>query len=267
LVYAPTVGYLIVLQQILLQRVLVVQIMPLPDSCIMGRMSQTILVVDDEHDIVQFVRAYLEDAGYRVVTADNGQDALYAARQEKPDLVVLDLMMPEMDGWEFIRRYRRERAIPIIILTARVEETDQVLGLELGADDYITKPFSPRALVARVRAVLRRVQGKVGPSPLLRQGEIVLDLEAYTVTARGEPVDLTPTEFELLRTLMEAPGRAFSRPALLDRVLGEDADVFERTIDAHVKNLRRKVEADPSQPRHILTVRGVGYRFSEEAGV
>jgi two-component system alkaline phosphatase synthesis response regulator PhoP len=231
----------------------------------MERMSHTILVVDDEPDIVYFVRAYLEDAGYRVVTADNGQDALYAARHEKPDLVVLDLMMPGMDGWEFIRRYRQERANPIIVLTARVEETDQVLGLELGADDYVTKPFSPRALVARVRAVLRRVQGEVLPSPVLRQGEIVLDVEAYTVTANGKPVDLTPTEFDLLRTLMEAPGRAFDRAALLDHVVGEEADVFERTIDAHVKNLRRKIEANPSHPRYILTVRGVGYKFNEDA--
>ena len=224
-------------------------------------MSQTILVVDDEPQIVRFVRAYLEDAGYRVVTASDGQEALYVARREKPDLVILDLMMPGMDGWDFIRRYRRERDTPVIVLTARVEETDQVLGLELGADDYVTKPFSPRALVARVRAVLRRVQAGLSPPDVLRGGDVVLDREAHTVTASGREVSLTPTEFNLLEVLMITPGRAFTRAELLDRVLGDEAYVFDRTIDAHVKNLRRKIEPDPARPRHVVTVRGVGYKF------
>jgi len=228
-------------------------------------MSQTILVVDDEPQIVRFVRAYLEGAGYRVVTAGDGQEALFVARHEKPDLVILDLMMPGMDGWDFIRRYRQERETPVIMLTARVEETDQVLGLELGADDYVTKPFSPRALVARVRAVLRRAQGTPTPPAVLRGGRIVLDREAHTVTAGGQEMNLTPTEFDLLEVLMTTPGRVFSRAELLDRVLGDEADVFERTIDVHVKNLRRKIEPDSAQPHYVITVRGAGYKFNEDA--
>ncbi len=228
-------------------------------------MSKTILVVDDEPEIVRFVRAYLEDAGYRVVIASEGQGALFVARHEKPDLVILDLMMPGMDGWDFIRRYRQERDTPVVVLTARVEESDQVLGLELGADDYVTKPFSPRALVARVRAVLRRAQGEPTPAAVLRGGDLVLDREAHTVTLGGEQADLTPTEFDLLEVLMAAPGRVFSRPELLDRVLGDEADVFERTVDVHVKNLRHKIEPDPADPRYVVTVRGAGYKFNEDA--
>ena len=228
-------------------------------------MAKTILVVDDEPQIVRFVRAYLEDAGYRVVTADDGQQALFVARHEKPDLVILDLMMPGMDGWDFIRRYRQERDTPVIMLTARIEETDQVLGLELGADDYVTKPFSPRALVARVRAVLRRAQGGLIPPDVLRGGDVVLDREAHQVTVGGREVDLTPTEFDLLEVLMTTPGRVFTRAELIDRVLGDEADVFERTIDAHVKNLRQKIEPHPARPCTILTVRGAGYKFSEDA--
>jgi DNA-binding response OmpR family regulator len=228
-------------------------------------MSKTILVVDDEPQIVRFVRAYLEDAGYRVVTAGDGQQALFVARHEKPDLVILDLMMPGMDGWDFIRRYRQERDTPVIVLTARIEETDQVLGLELGADDYVSKPFSPRALVARVRAVLRRAQGGPSLPDVLRGGDVVLDREAHQVTICGQGVDLTPTEFDLLDVLMTTPGRVFTRAELIDRVLGDEADVFERTIDAHVKNLRQKIEPHPSRPCAILTVRGAGYKFSEDA--
>jgi DNA-binding response OmpR family regulator len=227
-------------------------------------MSKTILVVDDEPEIVRFVRAYLEDAGYRVVIASEGQEALFVARHEKPDLVILDLMMPGMDGWDFIRRYRQERDTPIVVLTARVEESDQVQGLELGADDYVTKPFSPRSLVARVRAVLRRTQGEPSPPAVLRAGDIVLDRETHTVTLGSEQVDLTPTEFDLLEVLMAVPGRVFTRAELLDRVLGDEADVFERTVDAHVKNLRRKVEPTPAKPRYVLTVRGTGYKFNED---
>ena len=226
-------------------------------------MAKTILIVDDEPEIVRFVRAYLEDAGYRVVTASEGQEALFTARHEKPDLVVLDLMMPGMDGWDFIRRYRQERDTPIIVLTARVEEQDQVLGLELGADDYVTKPFSPRALVARVRAVLRRAQGEPVAPAVLRGGGVALDREAHVVTIDGQAVDLTPTEFDLLGVLMGSPGRVFTRAELLDLALGDEADVFERTVDAHVKNLRRKIEPQPARPRYIVTVRGAGYKFAE----
>ena len=225
-------------------------------------MTQTILVVDDEPEIVRFVRAYLEDAGYRVVTANDGQQALFVARHEKPDLVILDLLMPGMDGWDFIRRYRRERDTPVIMLTARVEETDQVVGLELGADDYVTKPFSPRALVARVRAVLRRARGEPTPPAVLRGGDVVLDREAHTVTASGQEVHLTPTEFNLLEVLMTTPGRVFTRAELLDRALGDEVHVFERTIDAHIKNLRYKIEPDPAHPRYVITVRGAGYKFN-----
>ncbi|MDY7080105.1 MAG: response regulator transcription factor [Chloroflexota bacterium] len=224
-------------------------------------MTQTILVVDDEPEIVRLVRAYLEDAGYRVVTAPDGQQALHVARHEKPDLVVLDVLMPRMDGLEFTRRIRRERNVPIIMLTARAEETDQVVGLELGADDYVTKPFSPRALVARVRAVLRRARGEPTHPAVMRGGDIVLNREEHTVTTGGREAHLTPAEFNLLQVLMTTPGRVFTRAELLDRVLGDEVYVFERTIDAHVKNLRRKIEPNPAHPRHVITVRGVGYKF------
>ncbi|RMF29376.1 MAG: DNA-binding response regulator [Chloroflexi bacterium] len=226
-------------------------------------MSQTILVVDDDPDIVKLLRAYLEDAGYRVVTASNGRDALFVARHEKPDLVVLDLMMPEMDGWEFTRRLRREADTPIIMLTARVEETDRIVGLELGADDYVTKPFSPREVVARVRAVLRRVRPEPEAPPVLRAGDLVLDREAHTLTVAGRSVELTPTEFELLTVLMMHPGRAFTRAELLDRVQGTTYAGYERTIDAHIKNLRAKIGDDPKNPRYIQTVYGVGYKFRD----
>jgi DNA-binding response OmpR family regulator len=227
-------------------------------------MAQTILVVDDEPQIVRLVRAYLEEAGFRVVTASNGQEALYVARDEKPDLVVLDVLMPRMDGLEFTRRIRRERGIPIIMLTARAEETDRIVGLELGADDYITKPFSPREMIARVRAVLRRAQTQSEPSPVLRVGALTLDRSAHTVTLSERPVDLTPTEFGILETLMTTPGRVFSRGELLEAVQGIAFDAYERTVDVHVKNLRRKLEPDPAHPRYILTVRGIGYRLTSE---
>jgi len=226
--------------------------------------SQTILVVDDEPQIVRLVRAYLEEAGFRVVTAYDGEEALAAVRRERPDLVVLDILMPKVDGLEFTRRVRRDRDVPIIMLTARAEETDRIVGLELGADDYVTKPFSPRELVARVRAVLRRVQAGPKPPPTLRVGPITLDRETHTVTVSDRPVDLTPTEFDLLATLMTTPGRVFTRAELLEAVQGVAFESYERTIDAHIKNLRRKIEPDPAHPRFILTVRGVGYRLNPE---
>jgi len=227
-------------------------------------MAQTILVVDDEPQIVRLVRTYLEEAGFRVVTASDGEQALYVTRHEKPDLVVLDLLMPRMDGLTFTRRVRSERDVPIVMLTARAEETDRIVGLELGADDYVTKPFSPRELVARVRAVLRRTQQPPRPAEILRAGSLALDRTTHTVTVSGEEVDLTPTEFDLLETLMSNPGRAFRRSELLEAVQGVAFEAYERTVDVHIKNLRQKIEPDPSQPRYVLTVRGVGYRFNPE---
>jgi DNA-binding response OmpR family regulator len=228
-------------------------------------MTQTILVVDDEPEIVKLVRAYLEEAGYRVNVARNGREALTAVRHHKPDLVVLDLTMPEMDGLEFTRRLRQESNTPIIMLTARVEETDRIIGLELGADDYVTKPFSPRELVARVRAVLRRLQPEPVSAGVLRTGDLVLNRDEHSLIVAGRSVDLTPTEFDLLSTLMLNPGRVFSRMELLERLQGEAFAAYERTIDAHVKNLRAKIETDPSSPGYILTVFGVGYKFSKQA--
>jgi len=227
-------------------------------------MAQTILVVDDEPQIVRLVRAYLEEAGFRVVIASDGEQALYTARHEQPDLVVLDLLMPRMDGLEFARRIRRERDVPIIMLTARADETDRIVGLELGADDYVTKPFSPRELVARVRAVLRRAQAPPERPAVLRAGPLTLDRAAHTVTLANRAVDLTPMEFSLLETLMATPGRAFRRDELLEAVQGIAFEAYERTVDAHIKNLRRKIEPDPARPRYVLTVRGVGYRLNPE---
>ncbi len=222
---------------------------------------QTILVVDDEMQIARVLRGYLEQAGYRVATAYNGEEALYAARQERPDLVLLDLQMPKLDGLEFTRRIRAEQPdLAIIMLTARVEEMDRILGLELGADDYVTKPFSPREVVARVRAVLRRGQSPPA-SAVLRTGDLVLNRDRREVTLHGEPLDLTPTEFDLLATLMSAPGRVFSRADLLESVQGVAFEAYERTVDAHIKNLRRKLEPDPAHPQYVVTVRGAGYRL------
>ncbi len=227
-------------------------------------MSKTVLVVDDEERLVSLVKTYLAQEGFRVVTARNGREALFVARQEKPDLIVLDLMMPEMDGYEFMRLHRKERETPIILLTARVEDSDKVLGLELGADDYVTKPFSPRELTARVRAVLRRSGQAAPPADVLRAADIVLDRSAHVVKVGDRSVDLTPSEFDLLAALMSAPGRAFSRLDLLDRLQGTAYEGYERTIDVHIKNLRAKIEPDSSKPRYIETVYGVGYRFAPE---
>ncbi len=227
-------------------------------------MKEKILVVDDESEIVRVVRSYLEKDGYQVTTAGNGYDALFAAREAKPDLVVLDLQMPQMDGLEFTRRIRAEQPdIAIIILTARVEEMDRILGLELGADDYVTKPFSPRELVARVHAVLRRTQSTQPASKVLERHGVTLDKGRREVRQEGRVLDLTPTEFDLLATLMGAPGRAFSRADLLEAVQGVAFEAYERTIDVHIKNLRQKLGDDPAEPVYIGTVRGIGYRFND----
>ncbi|MFN2104296.1 MAG: response regulator transcription factor [Candidatus Promineifilaceae bacterium] len=225
-------------------------------------MSQLILVVDDEAALVKVLRGYLEQEGYEVVTAANGREALFAARDHKPDLIILDIMMPEMDGFEFMREYQREGTAPIIALTARIDEMDKVLGLEMGADDYVTKPFSSRELVARVRALLRRSAGQQTPPDVLRAAGLTLDRGARTVTAGDQEWELTPMEYGLLNTLMSNPGRAYSRMELLERTQGFAYDGYERTVDVHIKNLRKKIEEDPGDPRYILTVFGVGYRFN-----
>jgi DNA-binding response OmpR family regulator len=226
---------------------------------------QTILVVDDKAGVRTLVREYLEQEGYRVCTAENGRDALYAARHEKPDLILLDLMMPEMGGYDFIRAYRKEGETPIILLTAKLDESDKVLGLELGADDYVTKPFGMRELAARIRAVLRRTAQQGAPADVLRAADIVLDSGSRTVTVGSKDVHLTPTEFDLLATFMSAPGRVFTRTALLERLQGVAFEGIERTIDVHVRNLRLKIEPDPGAPRYVETVFGVGYRFQPGA--
>jgi DNA-binding response OmpR family regulator len=221
-----------------------------------------ILVVDDEPKIVQLVRDYLERAGFAVSTARDGNEALMRARQERPDLIVLDLGLPELDGLEVTRRLRRDSGVPIIMLTARHEETDKVVGLELGADDYVTKPFSPRELEARVRAVLRR-QAAGAEADLLRAGDLTLDIPRLRAEVSGRAVVLTATEFQLLAALARQPGRVFTRAQLLDAIHGVAFDSYERAIDAHVKNIRRKIEPDPRSPRYLLTVYGVGYRLTD----
>jgi DNA-binding response OmpR family regulator len=227
-------------------------------------MPKTVLVVDDKKSLRDLVKAYLMQEGFRVLTAENGHGALFVARHEKPDLILLDIMMPEMDGYDFIRVYRRERDTPIILLTARLEESDKVVGLELGADDYVTKPFGMRELVARIRAVLRRAGKEAPPPEVLRAADITLDKSSHEVTVAGRPVNLTPSEFDLLAILMSAPGRVFSRSELLMQLQGVTFEGVERTIDVHVRNLRSKIESDPSNPRYIKTVFGVGYRFCTE---
>jgi DNA-binding response OmpR family regulator len=230
-------------------------------------MSKLILVVDDEPRLTNLVRGYLEQESYQVVVANNGREALFAARDHKPDLIVLDLMMPEMDGWEFLRLHRQERNTPIIMLTARIDDVDKIAALETGADDYLTKPFSPRELVARVRAVLRRTTSAPEAAVILRAGDLVLDIDSRALTQGGRLVELTPMEFDLLATLMRNPGRAFSRMDLLERTQGYAYDGYERTVDVHIKNLRKKIEHEPSDPVFILTVFGVGYRFNPDQGI
>jgi DNA-binding response OmpR family regulator len=208
------------------------------------------------------VKSYLAEEGFRVVTAANGREALFVARSEKPDLIILDLMMPELGGYDFMRVYSREAETPVIMLTARLEEHDKVLGLELGADDYVTKPFSPRELTARVRAVLRRAGRKPQESELLRVGGLELDRDSRLLRVSGQPVDLTTFEFDLLATMMASPGRVFSRLDLLRQLQGTAYEGYERNIDVHIRHLRQKIEADPANPHYIETVYGAGYRFT-----
>jgi two-component system alkaline phosphatase synthesis response regulator PhoP len=226
-----------------------------------------ILVVDDERKIVELVRLYLEKDGYRVLVATDGLDGLALARQKRPDLILLDLMLPGMDGLDVCRILQAESDVPIIMLTARTTDEDKLIGLELGADDYVTKPFNPREVVARVRAVLRRVGKEAARGPTeMRFAGLVIDRRRREVRVRGEVANLTPTEFRLLEVLAGEPGRAFARLELLDRVFGFDFEGFERTVDVHVKNLRKKIEPDPRQPTYVKTVYGVGYKFGEDLG-
>jgi len=226
-----------------------------------SNVNRTILVVDDDKKIVQLVSLYLKREGYRVLTAFDGQEALELARSKQPDLIVLDLFLPELDGTDVCRLLRTESRVPIIMLTARATDEDKLLGLDIGADDYLTKPFNPRELVARIRAVLRRTWPEEDANPDLNFGQLNISLLRREVIAQGQPVALTPTEFRLLETLARDPGRAFSRSELLDRAFGFDYDGIERTVDVHIMNLRRKIEPQPSTPRYIMTVPGFGYRF------
>jgi DNA-binding response OmpR family regulator len=228
---------------------------------------KSVLVVEDEPRIAQIVQDYLRHAGFGVLIAADGAGALALARDRLPDLIVLDLGLPGMDGLDVAKQIRRDSQVPLIMLTARVEESDRLVGLEIGADDYITKPFSPRELVARVRAVLRRVEAGGANSKdagnVFRRGDLVIDSTKMTITRGGSEIDLTPTEFQLAAALARRPGRVFTRAQLLDAVRGTEVESFERAIDAHVKNIRRKLERDSRRPRYILTVYGVGYKFAD----
>jgi two-component system alkaline phosphatase synthesis response regulator PhoP len=227
-------------------------------------MTKRILVVDDDTEIVRLVRAYLERDGYQVLVAYDGEKALQILRHERPDLVVLDLMLPDRDGWEVTRVVRGDPALastPIIMVTARIEDQDKIVGLELGADDYVTKPFNPREVVARVRAVLRRTQEGLAPPRVLLAGELLIDLDAHIVQVQGQPLQVTPTEFSLLRALAEQPGYALTRSQLIEKALGYGYEGLERTVDSHIKNLRRKLEGAGELPDLVETVFGVGYRL------
>ena len=225
-----------------------------------------ILVVDDEKKIVDIVKAYLERDSYRVIVAYDGRLALQMARSESPDLVILDLMLPEISGWDVCRTLRTESNVPIIMLTALDDDSDKIVGLELGADDYVVKPFNPKELVSRVRAVLRRTEGAAVKMKKIEFADLSIDLDRHEVTRGEKKLELTLTEFELLKVLAEAPGRVYSRMQLLDKVQGSAYEGYERTIDSHIKNLRKKVEMDPERPKYVITVRGVGYKFGGGLG-
>ncbi|MFH1169242.1 MAG: response regulator transcription factor [Chloroflexota bacterium] len=226
--------------------------------------AKKVLVVDDEARIADIIKAYLERDGYQVAVAYDGRAALETARKQPPDMIILDLMLPEISGWDVCRSLRRESDVPIIMLTAREEVTDKIVGLELGADDYVTKPFDPKELMSRVKAVLRRYEGRAASKSQLRVADLNIDVDKRLVRRGEEAIGLTPAEFELLRVLAENPGRVFSRMQLLDRVQGEAYEGYDRTIDSHIKNLRKKIEIDPNHPRYITTVYGVGYKMEED---
>ncbi len=224
-------------------------------------MANTVLVVDDQSSVRRLLQEYLEEDGFRVVTAPDGQTAIYTARHELPDVVLLDIMMPKMDGYQFLRLYRQEFSTPVIIITAREEETDAVLGLDLGADDYVIKPFRMRELSARIRAVMRRRDDSLRKADVLHQGDLILNEATHTVTVGGKPVSLTPLEFDLLALLMRSPGRVFTRNDMVDHLVDSGFTGLDRTLNVHIRNLRKKIEKDPANPEYIETVFGVGYRF------
>ena len=227
-------------------------------------MTETILVVDDQSSVRTLLKDYLTSQGYRVVTANDGQEALFVARHEHPNLVLLDIMMPKMDGYQFLSAFRRENQVPVIVLSAKEEETDTVLGLELGADDYVIKPFRMRELLARIRAALRRVETPVEPASLLRVGDLVMDRAAHSVKIGEKEANLTALEFDLLEVLMTSPGRVFSRTELVDRLYESGFTGLESTLNVHIRNLRLKIEPDPATPRYLETVFGVGYRMNNQ---
>ena len=227
-------------------------------------MTETILVVDDQSSVRTLLKDYLSSQGYRVVTANDGQEALFVARHEHPNLVLLDIMMPKMDGYQFLSAFRRENQVPVIVLSAKEEETDTVLGLELGADDYVIKPFRMRELLARIRAALRRVETPVEPASLLRVGDLVMDRAAHSVKVGEKEASLTALEFDLLEILMATPGRVFSRTELVDRLYESGFTGLESTLNVHIRNLRLKIEPDPAAPRYLETVFGVGYRMNNQ---
>jgi len=227
-------------------------------------MTETILVVDDQSNVRTLLKDYLTSQGYRVVTANDGQEALFVARHEHPNLVLLDIMMPKMDGYQFLNAFRRENQVPVIVLSAKEEETDTVLGLELGADDYVIKPFRMRELLARIRAALRRVETPVEPASLLRVGDLVMDRAAHSVKVGEKEANLTALEFDLLEVLMATPGRVFSRTELVDRLYESGFTGLESTLNVHIRNLRLKIEPDPATPRYLETVFGVGYRMNNQ---
>jgi len=228
-------------------------------------MARKILVADDEQHILDTVGAYLRQEGFQVLAVRNGRDALFTFRHEKPDLVILDVMMPEMDGWSVARQIRKESDVPLLFLTARVDETDQLIGLEIGADEYMTKPFSPRLVAARVRALLRRAYGELASEATVwRLREVEVNADTRIVTVRGQRIDLTPSEFGIMQALIARPGRVFTRMELLDHIQGEAYAAYERTVDVHVKNVRAKIEVDARNPEYIETVYGVGYRMRPE---
>jgi two-component system, OmpR family, alkaline phosphatase synthesis response regulator PhoP len=228
-------------------------------------MTYKILVVDDQSSVRQLLEEYLSEQGFQVITANDGQLALYTARHEQPDLILLDLMMPKMDGYQFLRTFREERQTPVIIITAREEETDAVLGLDLGADDYLIKPFRMRELAARIHAILRRSNGTTTHSDLLRAGNMTLDPSTHRVTVKGAAVNLTPIEFDLLTAFMRSPGQVFTRTQLVDHLSDSGFSGLDRTLNVHIRNLRLKIEADPGTPEYIETVFGIGYRFCKAA--
>lgn len=225
---------------------------------------KTLLVVDDTASVRQLLQDYLTQQGFHIVTASNGQEAIFAARHSNPDLILLDIMMPQMDGFDFLRQYRKEKQTPVIVITAKEEETDAVLGLELGADDYVIKPFRMRELLSRVRAVLRRGEAAADPNRVLSLGNLILDPAPHTVSVRGAPADLTPLEFDLLALLMSAPGRVFTREQISERLADSGFAGLERTLNVHIRNLRAKIEVNSAEPEYIETVFGVGYRFKAE---